>query len=68
MIAFRLILQQYLPIFYHVLPHPPIPISEVIIPKPSSEPKSTHGACAGIEKHKTVHTLACLAPLQDTMH
>ena len=65
--VFRLVLRQYCPIFYHVLPHPPISISEVMIPNHGNGPKSTHGAGPGSKKHKTC-TLACLTPLPHAMH
>ena len=44
-------------------PTPLIFISEVMIPNHGNGPKSTHGACPGSKKHKTVCTLACLTPL-----
>ena len=44
-------------------PTPLISISEVMIQNHGNGPKSTHGACPGSKKHKTVCTLACLTPL-----
>ena len=49
-------------------PTPLIFISEVMIPNHGNGPKSTHGACPGSKKHKTVCALACLTPLLYAMH
>ena len=67
--VFRLVLHQHWPIFYQVLPHPPlISISEVMIPNHWNGPKSTHDAGPGSKKHKTVCTLACMTPLLYAIH
>ena len=47
---------------------PLISISEVMMPNHGNGPKSTHGACPGSKKHKTICTLACLTPLLYVMH
>ena len=39
-----------------------------MIPNHGNGPKSTHGACPGSKKHKTVCTLACLTPLLYDIH
>ena len=49
-------------------PTPLISISEVMIPNHGNGPKSTHGACPGSKKHKTMCTLACLTTLMHAMH
>ena len=49
-------------------PTPLIFISEVMIPNHGNGPKSTHGACPGSKKHKTVCTLASLTPLLYAIH
>ena len=54
--------------FNKFYPTPLIFISEVIIPNHGNGPKSTHGACPGSKKHKTVCTLACLTPLLYAIH
>ena len=55
-VCFRLIIHEHRPTFITFYPTPLIYISEVIISDPRNGSKSTHGACPGNEKLKTVHS------------
>ena len=52
--------------FNKFYPTPLIFISEVMIPNHGNWPKSTHGACPGSKKHKTVCTHSCCMLFMET--
>ena len=54
-------------LFNKFYPTPLIFISEVMIPNHGNGPKSTHGACPGSTKHKTVCTLCCMLFMEITL-